>query len=119
MRSRRPVVLVGTATAFSLLGDQALYSVLPTYYAELGLLPIQVGILLADAEVPVPVRAAIDGLLRVKAETSELGAGPRIANLDSWIEEQIAATEAFCQAAPAREAVIAEVDAFHRAQIGF
>lgn len=47
MRSRRPVVLVGTATAFSLLGDQALYSVLPTYYAELGLLPIQVGILLA------------------------------------------------------------------------
>ena len=41
------MVLVGSATAFSLLGDQMLYSVLPTHYSELGLLPIQVGILLA------------------------------------------------------------------------
>ena len=47
MKSRRNVALVGGATAFSLLGDQALYSILPTYYQELGLLPIQVGILLA------------------------------------------------------------------------
>ena len=47
MSGRRSVVLVGSATAFSLLGDQMLYSVLPTYYTELGLLPIQVGILLA------------------------------------------------------------------------
>lgn len=47
MKSRQSVVLVGSATAFSLLGDQLLYSVLPTYYTELGLLPIQVGILLA------------------------------------------------------------------------
>jgi len=47
LSGRRSVVLVGSATAFSLLGDQMLYSVLPTYYTELGLLPIQVGILLA------------------------------------------------------------------------
>ena len=47
MKSRQSVVLVGSATAFSLLGDQMLYAVLPTYYTELGLLPIQVGILLA------------------------------------------------------------------------
>ena len=47
MKSRQSVVLVGVATAFSLLGDQMLYAVLPTYYTELGLLPIQVGILLA------------------------------------------------------------------------
>ncbi len=39
--------MVGGATAFSLLGDQALYAILPTYYQEMGLLPIQVGILLA------------------------------------------------------------------------
>jgi hypothetical protein len=41
------VVLVGAATAFSLLGDQALYSVLPVYYDSLGLTAIQVGILLS------------------------------------------------------------------------
>ena len=39
--------MVGGATAFSLLGDQALYAILPTYYQEMGLLPIHVGILLA------------------------------------------------------------------------
>jgi MFS family permease len=43
----RPVLLVGLATAFSLFGDQTLYSVLPTYYVELGLLPYQVGLLLS------------------------------------------------------------------------
>ena len=47
MKSRQSVALVGGATAFSLLGDQALYAILPTYYEALGLLPIQVGILLA------------------------------------------------------------------------
>ena len=47
MKNRRNVVLAGGATAFSLLGDQALYAVLPTYYEALGFLPIQVGILLA------------------------------------------------------------------------
>jgi hypothetical protein len=41
------VALVGTATAFSLLGDQALYAVLPVYYESLGITPIQVGILLS------------------------------------------------------------------------
>ena len=43
----RPVLLVSAATAASLLGDQVLYSVLPVYYAELGLVPLQVGILLS------------------------------------------------------------------------
>ena len=47
MKNRRSVVLAGGATAFSLLGDQALYAVLPTYYETLGFLPIQVGILLS------------------------------------------------------------------------
>lgn len=47
MRPPRPVLLVGLATASSLLGDQLLYSVLPTYYAELGLVPYQVGLLLS------------------------------------------------------------------------
>lgn len=47
MRPSRPVILVALATAFSLLGDQTLYAVLPTYYAELGLLPYQVGLILS------------------------------------------------------------------------
>ena len=41
------IVLIGTATAFSLLGDQALYSVLPVYFETLGLAPIEVGIILS------------------------------------------------------------------------
>lgn len=47
MKKYRPALFVGLATAFSLLGDQALYSVLPTYYTELGLLPYQVGLVLS------------------------------------------------------------------------
>ena len=46
-KSAKPVYLIGAATAFSLLGDQLLYSVLPSYYTELGLEPIQVGIILS------------------------------------------------------------------------
>ena len=41
------VVFIALATAFSLLGDQMLYSVLPTHYAEIGLMPYQVGIILS------------------------------------------------------------------------
>ncbi|MCZ6632039.1 MAG: MFS transporter [bacterium] len=47
MKPSRPVLLIGLATAFSLLGDQTLYSVLPTYFRELGLLPYQVGLILS------------------------------------------------------------------------
>lgn len=47
MKPPRPVLLVSLATASSLLGDQLLYSVLPTYYVELGLVPYQVGLLLS------------------------------------------------------------------------
>ena len=46
-RMGRPALLVSFATAFSLLGDQFLYTVLPTNYDTLGLLPIHVGILLS------------------------------------------------------------------------
>ena len=41
------VVFIALATAFSLLGDQMLYSVLPTHYAEIGLMPYQVGVILS------------------------------------------------------------------------
>jgi len=43
----RPILLISSATAFSLLGDQFLYAVLPSYYDNIGLLPIHVGILLS------------------------------------------------------------------------
>ncbi|MEE3233399.1 MAG: MFS transporter [Candidatus Latescibacterota bacterium] len=47
MKMSRPVLYSGSATAFSLLGDQALYAILPTYYLELGLFPWHVGLLLS------------------------------------------------------------------------
>ena len=47
MRPSRAVILVAVATAFSLLGDQTLYAVLPSYYTSLGLLPYQVGLILS------------------------------------------------------------------------
>lgn len=46
-KSGKPVYLIGAATAFSLLGDQLLYAVLPSYFTEIGLEPIQVGIILS------------------------------------------------------------------------
>jgi predicted MFS family arabinose efflux permease len=48
MRGHHPtVVAISTATAFSLLGDQMLYAVLPVYFADLGLTGIEVGIILS------------------------------------------------------------------------
>ena len=44
---QRAAVLVSVAVAFSLLGDQALYTILPTHFEDLGLLGFQVGILLS------------------------------------------------------------------------
>lgn len=44
---RYAVWFIGAATAFSLLGDQALYSTLPIYFEELGLRPFEVGIILS------------------------------------------------------------------------
>jgi MFS family permease len=44
---RRPVWLVGSATALSLFGDQALYTILPTCADKLGLIPFQVGVILS------------------------------------------------------------------------
>lgn len=41
------VWLIGAATAFSLLGDQTLYSTLPIFFEDLGLEPFQVGIILS------------------------------------------------------------------------
>jgi len=43
----RSVTLVASATAISLLGDQALYAILPVYFRQLHLIPFQVGVLLS------------------------------------------------------------------------
>ena len=44
---RRAVILAGIASALSLLGDQALYAILPIHYEALGLTQWQVGIVLS------------------------------------------------------------------------
>ena len=46
-RSKKNVVFAGITVAFSLFGDMAMYTVLPVYYGQLGLSPIQVGLLLS------------------------------------------------------------------------
>lgn len=46
-RSSFTIVSIGIATGLSLIGDAALYSVLPSHYLNIGLIPIQVGILLS------------------------------------------------------------------------
>ena len=46
LKPHRSVVLVASATALSLLGDQALYAVLPIYYEQLQLGKFEVGVLL-------------------------------------------------------------------------
>jgi MFS family permease len=51
LRRDRGVWFVSLATASSLLGDQMLYAVLPTIYADLGLQPYHVGILLSANRV--------------------------------------------------------------------
>lgn len=47
IQRNRSVAFIGSATAFSLLGDQVLYAVLPVYYESLHLTPIKVGIVLS------------------------------------------------------------------------
>jgi len=44
---QRSAILVSIAVSFSLLGDQALYTILPTHFEDLGILGFQVGILLS------------------------------------------------------------------------
>ncbi len=42
-----PVFYISTALALATLGDSLLYTILPSYYPHLGLIPLQVGILLS------------------------------------------------------------------------
>lgn len=47
MRAPWPVIMVSALISSSLLGDQALYTILPAAYPSLGLTPISVGLLLS------------------------------------------------------------------------
>jgi len=47
IRPPRKVIFIGIAIAFSLLGDQAMYAILPIYFKEIGLVPIHVGLILS------------------------------------------------------------------------
>jgi MFS family permease len=64
-KSLFPVVLSALATAFSLLGDMAVYAILPVYYNELGLTEIHVGILLsANRWIRIFTNHLADNLVR-------------------------------------------------------
>ncbi|MCE5328144.1 MAG: MFS transporter [Planctomycetaceae bacterium] len=73
-RPHRSVVLVAVATAISLLGDQALYAVLPTCYDSMGLRPFQVGVLLSANRW---IRLLTNHL--AESLTRRLGPGPVLA----------------------------------------
>jgi len=51
--------------------------------------PMAIDALLADAAMPAPARAALDGLLRDKRERPELGAQPRLPALDAWAQGEL------------------------------
>jgi len=55
---------------------------------------------LVDAVLPSAVRGPVDELLAVKAETSELGAGPHILVLDDFVENEYARLQAVAEAMP-------------------
>jgi len=61
---------VASATALSLLGDQALYALLPIYFQELGLVPFQVGLLLsANRWIRLLTNHLAERLVRTDAST--------------------------------------------------
>ncbi len=71
----RAVILVAIATAFSLLGDQTLYAVLPTYFTQLGLVPYQVGLILSlNRWIRLLTNQLAERLCRVYNPASLLGA---------------------------------------------
>ena len=51
--------------------------------------PMNMAELLAGSDVPAGVRRAIEDLIATKRITPELGDGPRIGVLDTWIEERM------------------------------
>lgn len=69
-RPPRSVIVCGAATALSLLGDQALYALLPIYFEQIGLAPIHVGILLsANRWVRLLTNTLAERVLRALAPT--------------------------------------------------
>ena len=71
----RAVILVAIATAFSMLGDQTLYAVLPTYFTQLGLVPYQVGLILSlNRWIRLLTNQLAERLCRVYSAASLLGA---------------------------------------------
>ncbi|HJN50137.1 MAG: MFS transporter [Pseudomonadales bacterium] len=67
------IIWVASATALSLLGDQALYALLPIYFQELGLVPIQVGLLLsANRWIRLLTNHLAERLVRTHASTGLL-----------------------------------------------
>ena len=75
--------------------------------------------LMAGVEVPTDVRHAIAELLATKRATPELGTGARIAVLDAWIVERLAALAPERRTASGKgDAHVAATRLFHRS-IGF
>ena len=86
----RAVILVAIATSFSLLGDQTLYAVLPTYFTHLGMVPYQVGLILSlNRWIRLLTNQLAERLCRVYSPANLLGAslflGAAITFLYGWV----------------------------------
>lgn len=62
--------------------------------------PMTVSELRAGLALPLPVSGGLDDLLHRKARSDECALGPRIAALDTLIEQEIAAASAVVQRTP-------------------
>lgn len=51
--------------------------------------PMQIGALLAEADIPAPVRGEVEALLAAKRTTPELGRGHHIEAIDAWARDLI------------------------------
>jgi predicted nucleotidyltransferase len=65
-----------------------------------GVVPVEFGTLVAAQVTDVPLRQAIDGLLARKQATGELGAGPAIPEIDSFLAAEIERLSAVAASLP-------------------
>jgi len=84
---------------------------------HLALPPIRLETALDGLNLPTPFRVALDSLLESKRHTPELGEGPRLPELDRWIEESLRLSEQFCGNAPDERPSIDDLDGIYRSLV--
>ncbi|HOD48072.1 MAG: putative nucleotidyltransferase [Verrucomicrobia bacterium ADurb.Bin122] len=84
---------------------------------NIGPVPMRLEIMLDALVNDAALRAAIDRLLALKRTTPELGEGPAIPEISSFLSEEITHMEATASELPAPTRPISELDAFFQAEL--